>query len=410
MNKTKTPETGKNGLLFFQNIERWVNRQGWKRLLTFVVGALLFEIAMSFDLVHLHRHPNQTAATWAMIGTIAFAVLWPFVCFYRFKKSNVAGKKIHRSVLCCVWVTTLYLSLFCALPHAAHAAQITSNTTATQVDQTHATSQPTQANPKIGLLCFLWAMAALTMAAYALYLIWQFCKAAGLCGGSNTPPPQSPPGSSTNNNSVVKASLGSPMPITTFYLQGGQVVSNSAGLNVSGFPPLFSLGGAPVPNGAQISATTPGISTPPSMALWTETGTYADANLDPTHNYQIIENYTLLTTTNLNDGWQELCTVISWVNGNQGVPLIASVFYTNGAPMTTNWTQLYLDNHQQPTNIVIHGVMPAFDPTGTQTALKSKGLLPPGNATNVANGDLALRLYRMVCNTNQLSTGWTPKP
>ncbi|MGA2854082.1 MAG: hypothetical protein ABSE90_08135, partial [Verrucomicrobiota bacterium] len=224
-------------------------------------------------------------------------------------------------------------------------------------------------------------------------------------GKTGIQPPQS--AINGNNASIKSASVNTnlSLPVTIFYLSNGVVVSNSAGITASSLPPFLSVNGINLTNGSQINATAPGITTPPSVALWMETNTFSDANLDPAYPYIAVYNYSLLTTTNLTTGWQEVCTVVGWLNRNPSVPLISTITYTNGVPETTNWSQIYLNNLHQPTNIVVYGTLPSMSANSSQPAIRpaNTGPFPPGPGGTVIS---SAKFYTITANTNQIMTSW----
>jgi len=286
---------------------------------------------------------------------------------------------------------------------------------------TQTSAQPQVAPPKCGIVIILFVLLAI---AFLLWAIYKVCQAAGLCGPTGSPPPQSPTNAPPNNvrstvatTSIADADLVNSnvtLPATIFYLSNGVIVSNSAGLSSSLLPPLVSFNGQAIPNGSQIDSPAPGITTPPSIALWMETNTFYDANLDATYPYVVVYNYSLLTTTNLAAGWQEACTVIGWANDNPTVPLIFSITYTNGVAMTTNWTQFYLDQNNQPTNFVVYGALPSLplvNPPANFSAVRPADSGPPippggGGGTNATPFSSNGQFFRLTCNTNAIVAQW----
>jgi hypothetical protein len=339
---------------------------------------------------------------------------WEKFFRFKFRKADLGGRKINVPKLVSWWVVTVWLSLFVALAGHAQTSTSTNAGGTTLVQQANANqtlNSPAQssAQPQV-VYCnaIAWLVATIIILGIVLYILIAICYAAGICGNNGNPPPQAPPNNGNNGNVVFKpnvtisSAISTNLPVTIFYLVNGQVVSNSAGFASSMLPPLLSLGGSPVPNGSQISSSTPGISTPPSIGVWIETNTYSDAVLDPTHNYAAVLNYSVLISTNLPD-WKEAYTVISWVNNNPTVPLVASIYYTNGVPETTNWSQLYLNQFKQPTNIVVYGTLPTV--ATNQLPFRPADLTPPG-ATNIVNGNMSIQLYTLTCNTNAVVTQW----
>jgi hypothetical protein len=339
---------------------------------------------------------------------------WKIFFRFKFRKADLGGRKINASQYASWWVVTVWLSLFVAVAGHAQASTFANAGGTTLIQQANAnqtlnsTSQDS-AKPQI-IYCnaIAWLVATIIIMGIVLYILIAICYAAGICGNHGNPPPQAPPNNGNNGNVVFKpnatisSAISTNLPVTIFYLVNGQVVSNSAGLASSMLPPLLSLGGSPVPNGSQISSSAPGISTPPSIGVWIETNTYSDAVLDSTHNYAAILNYSVLISTNLPD-WKEAYTVISWVNNNPTVPLVASIYYTNGLPETTNWSQLYLNQLKQPTNIVVYGALPIV--ATNQLPFRPADLTPPGS-TNIANVNMSIQLYTLTCNTNDVVTHW----
>lgn len=357
-----------------------------------------------------------------------FFILWPLLTL-KFKRN---GRNISATKLSCWWLVTLWLSLFVSVAHAGQPTS--SNDTAPAIQQTSGavstTPTTTAAQPQL-FDCSIWLFLFIIIIAgiFIGMLLYLLCKL-GFCGNKGNQPPQAP-NNGNGNNVVFKSNLAKanmtintniPLPTTIFYLNNGVVVSNSAGLANGTFPPFISVNGMSVPNGSEISTLTPGITTPPSIAFWIETNTCYDANLDPTHAYVGIYNYSVLTTTNLTGNWRELCTVIGWINNNAQVPLICSITYTNGTAMTTNWSQCYVNNYHQPTNIVVYGTLPSLNvenPPGyvassstSSTAVRpAGGPIPPGpggdgGCTNCPPLNSSAQLYKLTCNTNDIVTSW----
>ncbi len=341
---------------------------------------------------------------------------WKKFFRFKFRKADLGGRKINAPKLVSWWVVTVWLSLFVAVAGHAQTATSTNAAGITLVQQANANqtlNSPAQssAQPQV-VYCnaIAWLIAAIIILGIVTYIIMAICYAAGVCGHHGNQPPQAPPNNGNGNNGnvvfksnvAISSAISTNLPVTIFYLVNGQVVSNSAGLASSMLPPLLSLGGSPVPNGSQISSSTPGISVPPSIGVWIETNTYSDTVLDPAHDYAAILNYSLLVSTNLPD-WNEAYTVISWVNNNPTVPLVASIYYTNGVPETTNWSQLYLNQLKQPTNIVVYGTLPSGSVNISQPAFRPAGSpLPTPGGTVIGQ----LQVFKLACNTNDIQTSW----
>ncbi len=238
---------------------------------------------------------------------------------------------------------------------------VTASTATTTIN-----SPNVNAKPDVFYCIFWWIFWILVVAGIILGALWLLCRAAHLCGNAGNQPPQAPNNGNGDNliskgallkaNALINTNV--PLPTTVFYYSGGILVSNSAGLPNSTMPAFLTVNGQPLPFGGQIENATPGISTPPSIGVWTETNTFFDETLDPTYPYVAIYNFSVLTTTNLLTGWNELCTIVGWVNENPSVPLACYVTYTNNVPMATNWAQCYINKYMQPTNIVIYGALP----------------------------------------------------
>ena len=306
------------------------------------------------------------------------------------------------------WLVTIWLSVFVATIAPVYAGQTDRSPAGIQQA---ATTNHAPASPKVSLGCNIIVdlLVIIAAASIIVYALWRVCVAAGICGQAGNNPPQAPPNGG-NNNPAIKSGVKTlnintnvALPVTVFYLSNGVIISNSAGSSPQALPPLFDVGGVGVSNDTEIATSIPGISTPPSIALWEETNAVADATLDPTHNYKYIYNYSLLTSTNL-PVWSEGYTVIGWVNTNPVVPLVCTVTYTNGVPETTNWMQAY--GGMQPTNIVVYGTLPSIGGTaGNQWAtkrVKAGDQLPPGGTPIVT----ALQFYKLAANTNAVVTQW----
>jgi len=125
-----------------------------------------------------------------------------------------------------------------------------------------------------------------------------------------------------------------------------------------------------------------------------------------------IYNFSLLTTTNLGTGWNEMCTIVGWVNENPTTPLACYITYTNNVPLATNWAQCYLNSYKQPTNIVVYGTLPNLPALSALPLVKpNDGIYPPGSGggnTNYTPGvfNSSGRFFELTCNTNAVSTGW----
>ena len=310
------------------------------------------------------------------------------------------------------WLVTIWLSVFVATIAPVYAGQ-TDRSPA--IVQQAAAANHAPASPNVSISCGILIDLLIIIAAASIivYALWRVCVAAGICGQAGNNPPQAPPNNDNNNGvvkSVIKTAVSSlnintnvALPVTVFYLSNGVIVSNSAGSTSQVLPPLFDLGGVGVSNYTEIDTGIPGVSTPPSIAIWEDTNAVADTILDPSHNYQYIYNYLLLTSTNL-PVWNEGYTVIGWVNTNPVVPLVCTVTYTNGVPETTNWTQVY--GGTQPTNIVVYGTLPSIGGNDSNQwaakPVKADDSLPPGGTPIVT----ALQFYKLAANTNAVVTQW----
>lgn len=270
-----------------------------------------------------------------------------------------------------------------------------------------ATNSP-QGQPQVIVYdCWGWIL-VLVAVAIIVGAIWYTICQLGLCGNHGDQPPQAPNNGNNGNNSIFIKSApintNVALPTTVFFISNGLVVSNSAGLSMSSLPSFLSLNGAVVTNGSQINSIVPGTTTPPSIAVWAETNVFYDATLDPNYHYVVIYNYSLLTTTNLTTGWHELYTVVGWVNNNPKIPLACNITYTNGVPVTTNWTQFVLDNRNQPTNIVVYGALPSVAMTNNQSVFHpADGPFPGPGGTPIV---ISTQFYRLVANTNDIVTQW----
>jgi hypothetical protein len=397
----------------YHNGDEWLKRQSRKRLLIFFSGLLAFAALLgggAWGLTQFPHPPYPAVCATAIIVTALYLVLWPIVCF-RFKQAQFDGRKIKPTKLGMWWVLTIWLSLYMAAATPAHSASTGSGAA---VVKQQVSSGPT-VKPNYAETCipfWLFLLFCVAVAAVIFAGLWAICRAAGICGNRGNQPPAAP-GNDDNIRSNAKADFVNPsvaLPSVTFTLSGGNIISNSAGLSVMAMPPLLNLNGVGIPNGSMLEMDgPPGITTPPSIGLWIETNAYCDAILDPTHPYQIIYNYSLLSSTNLTD-WHEVSTVVGWINGNLTVPLACSITYTNGTPETTNWTQFYLSGGQ-PTNIVVYGALSSTSTGTTQIAKPEGGITPPGFGggctncppeTNNATG----QFYRLTCNTNAIVTSW----
>lgn len=284
---------------------------------------------------------------------------------------------------------------------------------------THQTSAQTTAKPNVVVCGILgWLIVIIIVAAIILGSIYYLCHALGLCGTTGDGPPNSPgtgtaaaiatrlAGSATVTD-LVNSNVA--LPSVVYYVQNGLIVSNSIGSPVMNFPPLLSMNGQSIPNGSEIDSTTPGVTTPPSIAMWQETNTFYDTNLDTTYPYTVLLNYTLLTTTNLATSWQEAYTVVAWINDNPTTPLACSIAYTNGVPETTNWMQAFLDQNHKATNFVVYGTLPSA-PISTNAVFLPADSGPPippgGGGTNGQPFSSTAQFFRLTCNTNAISTTW----
>ncbi len=432
-NETQTASFGGRAR---QRYDAWYNQQSKTRLTIFYAGYVA-SVGLFGWLAYMLSHPPHRLILHEVVAfglcEVAFFILWPLLTL-KFKRN---GRNIGATKLMCWWLVTLWLSLFVSVAHAGQPTSSTDTTPAIQqasgaVSTTATTTTTTAAQPQM-MECNLWlALFILIIAGIFIgMLIYLLCKL-GFCGNRGNQPPQAP-NNGNGDNAVFQSNLAKanvdinpniPLPTTIFYLNNGVVVSNSAGLaNNNTLPPFLSINGVPAPNGSEISSTTPGITTPPSIALWAETNTYYDANLDPTHAYVGIYNYSILTTTNLSGNWRELCTVVGWLNNNTAVPLVCTITYTNGVPVTTNWSQCYLNNFHQPTNIVVYGALPSFNienPPGyvasaasspSVTARPADGPPNPGSGgdggcTNCPPLNTNGQFYKLTCNTNDIVTSW----
>jgi hypothetical protein len=228
------------------------------------------------------------------------------------------------------------------------------------------------------------------------------CKLLG-CGKTGKQPAQSP-----NNGNAVPRTFAT---TTTFYLVNGVVVSNSTGTASTQLPPLLSLNGVPVPPGSTIDGNVPGVTAPnPTIGIWDETNTYADANLDPTHPYISVFNYSVLTSTNLSGNWKELETVVGWVNNNKTVPLLSTITYTNGVAVATNWAKCYLNSGGQPTNIVVYGALPYLAGRVQYPKMRDSGPPGPGSGGGTGTNGVVIpatcQFYKLTCSTNAIKTSW----
>jgi hypothetical protein len=402
----------------YRNLDAWCERQGWKRCWLFTGGIGVFAALLLCWYFYVKCHPathQPITCIGSVLTTVLFLVVWALLCF-RFRKMNLDGRRLNVPKLLLWWTATVWLSLYVAAAGHAQTPQSTGTNGVALIQKVNM-SQSLTSSPKTSphpgeFYCdaLAWFIATIVILGLVLYVLIKICYITGICGHRGNPPPQAPPNNGNGNNgnivlkgnSHVSAAISTNLPVTVFYLVNGQIVSNSVGLASSTLPSLFDLGGTPVPNDAEVSSSMPGISTPPSIAIWIETNSFSDSVLDPTHPYAAILNYSVLESTNLPD-WKELYTIVSWVNNNSTVPLMASIYYTNGIAMTTNWTQMYLDNQSQPTNIVVYGALPSFGAANFQgfKPVKAGPSLPPGGTPIVH-----AQFYKVVANTNDIQTSW----
>lgn len=416
---------------FLQYLEDWWSRQTKIAVASHMGGIFLwilgwFNYAIHLAALQLHGHPSLAGERffckflpWI---TLVFFAMWTFLCF-RWRKVRQGDKKVTPQTFLFTGLITLWLSLFMVVsPCAAAGSGQTNNVP--QVSQTaRGASTPAANNPHPNilpcevLLYILWLLAA-AAAVYISFL--HYCDLFGWCGHTNKKPPQSP-GNNTNQTKIALSPLTSSLetawlintniglPAISFAVRDGVVVSNSTGLAVRPFPSFFSMNGTSVEPGGFIFSTQPGITTPPSVSVWDETNFYADSNLDPVYPYVVLFNYTMITSTNLVTDWHELYTVIGWVNSNPSVPLTCMITYTNGVPETTNWSQTFLDQNHQPTNIVVYGVLPSCD-TNSAFAIgavhPADGITPPGGGGTNGVFSSSAQFFRLTCNTNDIVTSW----
>lgn len=338
-------------------------------------------------------------------------------CLWR-KPFKWCGRKTVAPLFILYACISAYLCLFVAMPHAGavvvkpHAAAISGSSAA------HA--GPDIVVPPCKIVPILIIISGSGIIMLMLFYIVCYTASAGSSGsqgpiisgfgggGGSFIKPEDSDGLPNVNPNVNE-------PATVYYLQNDLIVSNSAGLpNNNSLPPLISLDGHAIPYGAELDMPQPGITTPPSIAIWDETNQYADPILDPSYNYVAVENFSVLTTSNLATGWTELYTVIAWCNDDPQTPLTTTVYYTNGVAMATNWMQMF--GGTQPTNVVVYGNIPQFQMSpylyetnypGTNNG--GGGLIPPGsggNGTNAIVTGTQSQFFRLTATTNYLATQW----
>lgn len=401
-----------------QLYKEWLQDQSRTRIVLFWAGYIAVDVlagVFTWAWTHHRNKPTGVDCLCLGLGGLLFFIVWPLVIF-RWKRFKWNDHKINAPKLVLWAVLTLWLSFFAAAANAGQTNTFAANAPAIHQSANIVTSADAT-KPQVIDCLWEWIFVLIILGIFFAFFIWVLCAAHFInCGNANNPPPQAP-NNGNGDNIIIKSALANvntniPLPSTVFYLVNGEVVSNSAGLSMTSLPSMLNVDGVPVPNGAQISPTVPGISIQPAIGLWTETGNYADATFDPAHPYVGIFNFSLLTSTNLLN-WQEACTVIGWFNANQSVPLVCTITYTNGVPVTTNWTQIYLNGFMQPTNIVVYGqllsvstnLVPLVHPADSGPPTPGGGGGSDGS-TNSVSTNVSAQFYRLVCNTNDIVTSW----
>ena len=409
-----TIENSPTGLLsrLSRRYKQWNALQSPRRLKVFytvgTIGAVLYGAAAIWVGNHANTfNPEQKkeCAISAIIVGLGFLFLLPMICL-KWRSSDVGGRKVPPVRLFCWWVLTVYLSLF-AGSASVHAQGVTA--AGSVVVSSAPTAQPQFVSPQAGpaVVFFMLFLCTLVFG----FLFWVLYKIGWLGKGGGHPPQHHqdpddgvrPQALTTSTNEQV----------TTFYLSGGIIVSNNAGLPCNALPSFLN-----VPNGAAIDSTQGGL----PIGLWQMTNSVADADLDPAWPYTIIANFSILTSTNAAT-WTEYCTVVEYINQDPAGPLVCSVSYTNGVPQTTNWAKIHMDANSQPTSIVVYGPLSSAA-TATTTTTGSKGAkpqgapavplppLPPGHGdggdTNTAYAPLPSdpHYFKLACNTNAIATSW----
>lgn len=418
-----------------RGLEAWWLRQTKIAVATYFFGFIVwilgwFIYAEHLAALKLQGHPSLAGerffCEYLPWITLVFFVVWTFLCF-RWRKVRQGDKKVSPQTFLFMVLITLWLSLFMAVSPctAANPVQTDTMPQMSQTVQIASTQAANDSHPNFVLCEVLLAILYLVATAVGVYVAWlHYCELFRGCGNTGKKPPQSPPKGTNQTQMALSPLASSPdtawpintnvgLPAISFAIQDGVIVSNSAGMNILPFPSFISSNGIPVGLGALVTSSQPGFTTPPSISVWAETNFYADTNLDPVYPYVALFNYTLLTTTNLATGWHELCTVIGWGNSNPSVPLTCMISYTNGVPETTNWIQAFLDQYQQPTNVVVYGTLPLLGTTNSPANLLAVRPadgppIPPGGggSTNSVPFSSSGQFFRLTCNTNAIVTSW----
>jgi hypothetical protein len=420
-----TNETSPTGRLA-RRYQAWKALQSHRRLQAFysvgAVGFLIWAVICVWLGTHaatMDQEQKKATAVGMTTSIVLFLVLWPLLTL-KWRSTDVGGRKVPPVRLFCWWLISLWLSLFASVA-GTHAQSAAAPATAAigasaGVPGQGATASPQWAAPQNCVVVWFYLFFAGLALAFILWLLFKL----GFIGGHGAHPPQHGGGDGGDNDNARAHGLTSTTePVTTFYLSGGIVISNSAGLMAPNTLPSFL--NAPAGGKLDFSQSSP-------VGIWKITNNVYDADLDTNYPYTTLVNYSVLSSTNLVN-WSELCTVVEYANQNPSVPLSCVTVYTNGVAVSTNWVQAYLDRSGQPTNIVVHGALLAIGAAPTVTANNGAGWapgrgpkplpaggpslpLPPpppgGGDTNTDYTPLSVdaHYYKLVYSTNDVVTSW----